>query len=165
VAAGKFTCSARTATSFGLLIPADEERRREGAAFRAYLDEYKCDLLKLISSKAISKLAHEPLAPWLCYHYPLCFDEKEMDARGISSLAHWEKASFFWHTLDAAHCTKAFLSHFATLSRQGKVDYFRRYDLGPDWLHRKDWFQLAFDEDATGVGEAEYEWAYAELFE
>jgi hypothetical protein len=142
---------------------ADEQRQRERTAFNAYLDEYKGELLKLISAREISKPANEPLAPWLCYHYPLSIDSREMDARGISHLVYYEKASFYWHTLDAAHCTKAFLSHFSTLSVHDKVLYFRRYDLGPHWVHRKDWFELAFDEDVTGVGKADYEWAYAQL--
>jgi hypothetical protein len=147
------------------LADADEQRQREGRAFNTYLEEYKRAVLELISRREISKPANEPLAPWLCYHYPLYFDPQEMEARGIGPLVYHEKASFYWHTLDAAQCTQAFLSHFSTLSVHDKVLYFRRYDLGPEWVHRKEWFELAFDEEVTGVGEADYEWAYAQLLE
>lgn len=132
-------------------------------AFRIYLDEFKTELLNLIRSHPITKPAGEPLAPWVCYHYPLEFDAEQMASRGIDPSVYFEKSSFYWHTLDAAHCTRSFFEHFFALSLQGKVEYFRRYDLGPHWPDRENWFHLAFDEDPN-VSDDDYEFAHSQVF-
>jgi hypothetical protein len=142
---------------------AEVERRAQFDAFKKYLDQFKRELLELIRVLPIAKLADEPLAPWVCYLYPLKFDHAQMDSLGIEPLTYYEKASFYWHTLEAAHCTRAFLQHFSALTLEAKVDYFRRYDLGPKWIDREPWFQLAFDEN-TNVSDDDYERAYAQVF-
>jgi hypothetical protein len=132
-------------------------------AFREYLDEYKRELLTLIAEREFSKRATEPLAPWLCYHFPLQFDRRELDARGVDFLVYAEKDSFFWHTLDGAACMKAFLAHFRALPLDGRIAYFKRFDLGPRWVDREAWFDLAFDDER--VGDPDYDLAHAEIFE
>jgi len=142
---------------------AEDERQAQQQVFREYLDQFKRELLDLIRARPIVKLVDEPLAPWVCYLYPLEFDREQMESRGIEPRMYCEKASFYWHTLEAAQCTKAFLQHFHALTHQAKVEYFRRYDLGPRWADRENWFHLAFDEDPN-VSDDDYELAHAQVF-
>lgn len=137
--------------------------RAQQLAFEEYLDQFKTELLGLIRARPIAKLVDEPLAPWVCYLYPLQFDPDQMASRGIEPSLYVEKASFYWHTLEAAHCTRAFLQHFLALTHQAKVEYFRRYDLGPRWVDREHWFHLAFDEDPN-VSDDDYDLAHAQVF-
>jgi hypothetical protein len=141
---------------------AEVERRSQTQAFEKYLEQFKSGLLELIRVLPIAKLADEPLAPWVCYLYPLEFDHAQMASLGIEPLTYLERASFYWHTLEAAHCTRAFLRHFSALTLEAKMDYFRRYDLGPKWIDREHWFRLAFDEN-THVSDDDYERAYAQV--
>lgn len=132
-------------------------------AFDGYIEDYKRTLLRLISDRAISKRAGEPLAPWFCYHYPLEFDRKRLDALGVPFLMYAEKDSFFWHTLNAARCTFEFRTHLASLELQDRIDYFRRFDLGPNWPDRLAWFELAFDLEE--ISDADYDKAHNVVFE
>lgn len=131
-------------------------------AFHEYLESYKRNLFGLISGREFPRRSDEPPAPWLCFHYPLQFDRKELDTRGVEYLIYAEKDSFFWHTLDGAPCMRAFLSHLQSIPFAERVAYFKRFDLGPRWTEREAWFQLAFDSEE--VGEDEYEAAHAEVF-
>ena len=83
-------------------------------------------------------------------------------ARGVDLLVYAEKDSFFWHTLDGAACMRAFLTHFRALPLDGRIAYFKRFDLGPRWVDREAWFHLAFDDERAG--DSDYDLAHAEIF-
>lgn len=80
---------------------------------------------ELAKGFSLQRVAQEPLPPWLA----------EPSA---------EPLHMVWR-MGGEHYIANFFRFFRDLGRDQQDAYFARYDLGPNWPHRRQWHQALFD--------------------
>ncbi len=131
---------------------------------RSFVDRFRLNTLKLINKMEFSKASDELIPPWIvCIHPKEETIEKE--CLNYKDASHYWPEDWYWYGGEGGtYWGKYFLPFFDSLSVNDRKEYFRKYDLGREWIERDLWlFDILDDDIFDNITKKECEDAYNEL--
>ena len=119
-----------------------------------FIKDFQQHVDSLINKLSFNKDSDEMLPPWIVRIYPLNIPHSDNldDTSAFVGRDYW-----YWRGGEGGEYRSRFIDYWSRLDLEAKKRYFSKYDLGPEWPERKDWFFELFDNGSV-IELADDEW-------